>query len=302
MRLSAVSIPVVIALLAATALPAQEHPVRNVTNDSAQQGFPSWSPDGQTIVFSSASQDSPEETGLWKVRVDGGKPWQFTDFIAEHPHWSPHDQYIVFDADSGNSIKVVSSQGGFPIRVVPEDTQVFRGGNPIWAPDGSRLAFREGFNLWVMDVATGQAEIALSREGMYPIPGCWSPDGTDIFVTLRGSESHESEIWQVAAIGAEAQQVVFDDDLVYRYMDVSPDGTLLVYTACEERDCNLWVGAVDGGRPVQLTFDPAYDDTPRWSPDGTKIAFTSTRSGAFDVWVMEPDLERIRTALDAEVE
>jgi len=276
---------VAIALLSVTALQAQEeHPVRQLTSDSAQQGFPSWSPDGYTIVYSSGSRDDPEQTGLWKIPAEGGEPWQFTDFIGEHPDWSP---------------KLIASQGGSPIHVVPGDISIFRGGNPKWAPDGSRIAFREGPNLWVMDVSTGQAGIALTRDGRYPIPGCWSNDGADIFVVLRGSESHESEIWRVPVRGEEARQIVFEIDLLYRYMDLSPDGTLFVFTACEERECDLWIGAVDGGKPVQLTFHPAYDDTPRWSPDGTKIAFTSTRAGAFDVWVMEPDLERIRAALDA---
>ena len=294
-----VLVPVAMALLCGTALHAQEeYPVRQLTSDPAQQGFPSWSPDGYAIVYSSVNRADPENTGLWKIHADGDEPWQFTDFIGEHPDWSPDGQYIVFDADSGNSIKLVSSHGGSPIHVVPGDVTVFRGGNPIWAPDGSRVAFREGSNLWVMDVSTGQAGIALTRDDMYPIPGCWSRDGADVFVVLRGSESFESEIWRVPVRGAEARQVVFEIDLLYRYRDLSPDGTLLVFTACKERECDLWIGAVDGGKPVQLTFHPAYDDTPRWSPDGTKIAFTSTRSGAFDVWVMEPDLERIRAALE----
>jgi Tol biopolymer transport system component len=290
---------VAIALLSGTALQAQEeHPVRQLTSDSAQQGFPSWSPDGYTIVYSSVSRDNPEHTGLWKIPSDGGEPWRFSDFIGEHPDWSPDGHYIVFDADSGNSIKLIASHGGSPIHIVPGDVSIFRGGNPNWAPDGRRIAFREGPNLWVMDVSTGQAGIALTRDDMYPIPGCWSNDGADVFVVLRGSESNQSEIWRVPVRGAEARQIVFEIDLLFRYMDLSPDGTLLVFTACKERECDLWIGAVDGGKVVQLTFHPAYDDTPRWSPDGTKIAFTSTRSGAFDVWIMEPDLERIRAALE----
>jgi Tol biopolymer transport system component len=303
MKRAIVCVSAAIAFLLGTALHAQEeHPVRHLTNDPAQQGFPSWSPDGQTIVFSSVSQDSPEETGLWKISANGGEPWQVTEVIGEHPDWSPDGHYIAFDADSGSSIKLISSRGGFPIRVVSTEIPVFRGGNPNWAPDGRRIAFREGSNLWLIDIVTGQAGIALTREGMYPIPGCWSRDGAEVFVTLRSSDSAESEIWRVSASGAEARQVSFETDLLYRYMDLSPDGTLLAFTACKQRECDLWIGAVDGGKPIQLTFDTAYDDTPRWSPDGTKIAFTSTRSGAFDVWVMEPDLEKIRAVLISQVE
>jgi len=65
---------VAIALLSVTALQAQEeHPVRQLTSDSAQQGFPSWSPDGYTIVYSSGSRDDPEQTGLWKIPAEGGR-------------------------------------------------------------------------------------------------------------------------------------------------------------------------------------------------------------------------------------
>jgi len=37
---------------------------------------------------------------------------------------------------------------------------------------------------------------------------------------------------------------------------------------------------------TQLTFDPAWDRTPAWSPDGNQIAFASDRSGNWDVWVI----------------
>jgi Tol biopolymer transport system component len=37
----------------------------------------------------------------------------------------------------------------------------------------------------------------------------------------------------------------------------------------------------------QLTTDPAQDGFATWSPDGKNIAFTSTRSGNFDIWIMD---------------
>jgi Tol biopolymer transport system component len=291
----------VLAFSCASLLQAQKiYPVRQLTSHPAQEGFPSWSPDGKTIVYSFGTRgDSAWMTGLWKVPADGGDPRQFTDFIGEHPDWSADGHYIVFDADSGNAIRLISAHGGQPIRIVPESIPIFRGGNPNWSPDGRRIAFREGSNLWVLDIRTGESTIVFSQESTYPIPGCWSLDGNEIYVNVRAIESYESTIWRVSTTGAERRQLTFETDRPYRYMDLSPDGTMLAFSACEGRNCDLWIMPADGGRQVQLTFHPAYDDTPRWSPDGTKIAFTSTRSDSFDVWIIEPGIEEIRSALES---
>lgn len=290
----------VFAFSCATLLQAQErYPVRQLTSHPAQEGFPSWSPDGATIVyfFNDQGEGAPV-IGLWKVAAEGGEPRQFTEFIGEHPDWSPDGHYIVFDADSGNSIKLISSQGGQPIRVVPESIPVFRGGNPNWSPDGSRILFKADSALWVLDVRTGQAEVVFKRDGTYPIPGCWSLDGEALYATVF-ADSPRSAIWRVPTTGEEPRQLTFETDRTYRYMDLSPDGTLLAFSSCEGRNCDLFVMRAAGGKRVQLTFHPAYDDTPRWSPDGTKIAFTSTRSDSFDVWIIEPDIEAILAALES---
>jgi TolB protein len=88
-----------------------------------------------------------------------------------------------------------------------------------------------------------------------------------------------------------------EKEAVYRYADLSPDGTLLAVVWCEDRNCDLWIMSSAGGKRVQITSHPAYDDGPSWSPDGTRIAFVSTRSGNFDIWMVEIDLERVRKEL-----
>jgi TolB protein len=45
----------------------------------------------------------------------------------------------------------------------------------------------------------------------------------------------------------------------------------------------------DGSNQTNLTNDPAPDTDPTWSPDGTKIAFISTRNGNQDIYVMNAD-------------
>src|SRR5436853_344478 len=47
---------------------------------------------------------------------------------------------------------------------------------------------------------------------------------------------------------------------------------------------DLWMVDAGGGAPVQLTTDPASDDTPRWAPDGRSLYFLSSRSGSNQVW------------------
>jgi dipeptidyl aminopeptidase/acylaminoacyl peptidase len=74
---------------------------------------------------------------------------------------------------------------------------------------------------------------------------------------------------------------------------VSPDGSLVAFALTEvdlaggKRNTDVWVVPVAGGEPRRFTSNPATDSRPRWSPDGTHLAFLSTRDGASQVWVAE---------------
>jgi len=289
----------IVCLISSSTVAAQEAGLRQLTDDPAQDGFPSWSPDGRYIVFSRyAGEEAPERTGLYMVSPDGGEPIRLTTVIGEHPDWSPDGHYIAFDGDFGNSIQLVSSSGGVPIRIVPESIPVFRGGQPKWSPDGSRIAFKEGPNLWVLDLSTGRLAKAFTDPDRLPIANDWSLDGTEIYVSLReGAENRFWSIWAISATGQGQRKLTLEKESFYRYADLSPDGTLLAVVWCEDRDCNLWVMSAAGGHRVQITSHPAYDDGPAWSPDGTKIAFVSTRSGNFDIWTIDVDVERVRNEL-----
>ena len=45
----------------------------------------------------------------------------------------------------------------------------------------------------------------------------------------------------------------------------------------------------DGSDPERLTRSPGFDARPAWSPDGTRIAFTSNRDANYDIYVMNAD-------------
>ncbi len=76
---------------------------------------------------------------------------------------------------------------------------------------------------------------------------------------------------------------------------VSPDGSLVAYVVAEvdveanKSNSSLWMVAIQGGEPKRLTTTPGTNNHPRWSPDGSKIAFVSSRSGSAQVWLLPID-------------
>jgi dipeptidyl aminopeptidase/acylaminoacyl peptidase len=76
---------------------------------------------------------------------------------------------------------------------------------------------------------------------------------------------------------------------------LSPDGKSVVYVVSEidraagKTNSDLWLIALPDGEPKRLTTAPGADNHPRWSPDGTQIAFVSDRGGSSQVWLLPID-------------
>jgi TolB protein len=87
-----------------------------------------------------------------------------------------------------------------------------------------------------------------------------------------------------------------------RDFELSPDGSKLVLTApgMPDRGWEVYTLVVDGSGLRQATHNRAHDIEPRWSPDGSKIAFTSQRDGNAEIYVMNADgSEQINVSHDA---
>jgi Tol biopolymer transport system component len=95
---------------------------------------------------------------------------------------------------------------------------------------------------------------------------------------------------------AEAKHVTFETtEGTWMSLDVSPDGKTIVFDLLGD----LYTVPIAGGAATAITKGPAWDYHPRYSPDGTSIAFTSDENGMENLWLVDAD-GRNRRALTTE--
>ena len=180
---------------------------------------------------------------------------------------------------------------------------------PSWSPDGTRIAFmsdRDGnYEIYVMDADGGNQQNLTNHPEDERAPA-WSPDGKriafvsdrDRFLDIHGFPT--SEIYVMDADGENPQNLTNNpaDDWSPSW---SPDGKRIVFMSYrdghfigdfEEITSEIYVMDVDGGNQQKLTENRKNDESPSWSPDGTRIVFSSDRKGDwvnYEIYVMDDD-------------
>ncbi len=269
---------------------------------------PAWSPDGKQIVFSDHSgQDPWRRTGparLWVVPTSGVEIRQLThEGDAVQPSWSRGGRRIAFwglkvDGGERDIWTLPADAKGEPARV-PVTSDATMDWNPVWSPDGRYLYFSSerggSMNLWRVGIDEVSGRVRGEPEPV-TTPSrtsgslSFSRDGKLMMFVATDRRSSIQRLGLDAASGRviEPPRPVFRGSRMIYTQDISPNGEWIAFTTLGGRE-DLFVVKSDGTGYRQITDDAFRDRGPKWSPDGSKLAFYSDRSGRYETWTIRPD-------------
>ena len=275
-RACATAIAIVIAITAAATAAAQTVPPPAPSGPTADQlislkraGSPAISPDGKLVAYTVREANWDEnayETEIWIADVAGVANRQLTNGkkSSGSPKWSPDGARLAFTSDRSDKqqIWLIRPSFGEAEQLTREDEGV---GSFAWSPDGKQIAFT---------MTDPKPEAWKDREKKY---GEFEAVDEDQRLT---------HLWVIDVESKKTKRLTKGSFTIGSF-DWSPDGKAIAFDHTVNADpsnggtADISIVTVADATIRPLVTQAGPDNRPLWSPDATKIAFSSAMAQPF---------------------
>jgi Tol biopolymer transport system component len=189
-----------------------------------------------------------------------------------YPKLSPDGKSLAFEIEGPNHDLYVYD---FSRAIVTKLTTDGESHDPVWTPDGKRLAFRSwvsgGMTMWMMPADRSSAPVRLDPMGTRESPVSFSPDGR--FLTFDQKDAQTSDDAMVLSLTDNTPpRPIARTRFGEGSAKFSPDGRWIAYASDESGDAQVYVQPFSGPGPkVQISRDGGFD--PVWRRSGGELYY-----------------------------
>lgn len=272
---------------------------------SASDYSPTWSPDGRQIAF---LRDLGDQFSIRLLPALGGSERQlyvgrFSEMSRSYPQhaglsFSPDGKWLAFSeidpATQDDSIKLLSLRDS-SVRAVTSHPPGFQDRYPIFSPSGDSLAFIRSSGPFFVDElylvsldGSGSRRLTSDNHRIFG-PPAFTPDGREI--VFSSTRAGLEVLWRISVFGRDPQPVPRSGPGAQN-PSISRNGEYLAYELNYDEQ-NIWRLKLQDETHVQsppevlIPSGRSYNLLPQFSPDGTRIAFQSNRSGYNEIWMCD---------------